>query len=291
MERKSVKNKREYQRPSWLKVGLPSGKKYRELKDIIHTNQLHTVCEEARCPNISECWAAGTGTIMILGDTCTRSCGFCAIKTGRPPVLDKDEPKRVAESVRLMRLKHVVITSVNRDELKDGGARIWAETITEIRKANPTATIEALIPDFQGDNEAIDLVLETKPEILNHNIETAPRLYPTVRPQAKYHRSLKLLDYAKKTYGLTTKSGLMVGFGESNDEVREVLKDLRSIDCDIVTIGQYLQPTKIHLSVDRYVSPDEFESFKRTAESLGFKHIQSAPLVRSSYHAELQIAK
>lgn len=271
-----------------MKVSMPSGKSYRDLKDIIHTNKLHTVCEEAHCPNISECWAAGTGTIMILGETCTRSCGFCAVNTGRPPILDTNEPKRVAESVRLMRLKHVVITSVNRDELSDGGARIWHDTILEIRRKNPHTTIEALIPDFQGDKQAIDIVLKTKPEILNHNIETAPRLYAVVRPQAKYLRSLELIDYAKKAYGLTTKSGLMVGLGESNQEVGEVLQDLRNVGCDIATIGQYLQPTKKHLPVDRYVTPKEFDQFKFMGTEIGFKHIQSAPLVRSSYHAEQQ---
>ncbi len=275
-------------RPDWLKVSIPSGKGYSDLKSLIDAHQLHTVCEEARCPNIAECWAAGTATIMILGETCTRSCGFCAVKTGRPTELDIAEPKRVAEAVKLMNLKHTVITSVNRDELHDGGAAIWAETIREIRKVHPTTNIEVLIPDFQGDTDAWDVVMLERPDILNHNTETVPRLYRLVRPQAKYERTLALLRYAKATYGLTTKSGLMVGIGETPDEVLAVMRDLREHQVDILSVGQYLQPTKAHLPVDRFVPLDEFAMYKKAGLDMGFRHVESAPLVRSSYHAAEQ---
>lgn len=281
-------NERSDKRPSWLKVNIPSGEGYRKMKALMGNHHLHTVCEEARCPNISECWSSGTGTIMILGDTCTRSCGFCAVNTGRPKVLDLDEPKRVAETVRLMNLKHTVVTSVNRDELEDGGAGIWASTIREIRAAHPETTIEVLIPDFQGDPVAMDAVMREYPDILNHNLETVPRLYRVVRPQAKYQRSLDLLKYAKEKYNLVTKSGLMVGIGETFEEVKEVMRDLRVHGCEILSIGQYLQPTRIHLPVDRYVTPVEFNMYKVFGEEIGFRHVESAPLVRSSYHAAEQ---
>ncbi len=275
-------------RPDWLRVKLPTGEGYLRLKSLVDTYKLHTVCEEARCPNIGECWAAGTATLMILGNTCTRSCGFCAVKTGRPTELDLDEPKRVGEMVKLMNLRHTVITSVNRDELHDGGASIWAETIREIRRQHPTTKIEVLIPDFQGNTEAMDTVFRERPDILNHNTETVPRLYRMVRPQAKYQRTLDLLQRAKEKFNLVTKSGLMVGLGETPEEVLSVMKDLRAIDCDILSIGQYLQPTKAHLPIARYVPLEEFEMYRRVGLEIGFRHVESGPLVRSSYHAEAQ---
>jgi lipoic acid synthetase len=273
-------------RPHWLKARLPGGQQYTHLRSIIETYKLHTVCEEARCPNMGECWNAGT-TFMILGDVCTRSCTFCAVKTGRPTQLDTDEPRRVAESIKLMGIKHAVITSVNRDELEDGGARIFAETVRSARELVPTLKIEVLIPDFQGDEDALNIVLNAKPDILNHNIETIPRLYPEVRPQAKYERSLQLLDRAKR-YGAVTKSGVMMGLGEEFDEVVGAMKDLRNVDCNIITIGQYLQPTKDHHPILRYVPPEEFLQLREIGYSMGFRHVESGPLVRSSYHAEEQ---
>jgi lipoic acid synthetase len=275
-------------RPDWLRVKLPTGEGYLRLKSLVDTYKLHTVCEEARCPNIGECWASGTATIMILGDTCTRSCGFCAVKTGRPTELDLAEPKRVGEMVKMMNLRHTVITSVNRDELHDGGASIWAETIREIRKQHPTTKIEVLIPDFQGDTEAMDTVFREHPDIMNHNTETVPRLYRLVRPQAKYQRTLDLLRRAKEHFNLVTKSGLMVGLGETPEEVLEVMKDLRAVQCDILSIGQYLQPTKAHLPIARYVPLEEFELYRRVGLEMGFRNVESGPLVRSSYHAEEQ---
>ncbi len=249
-------------------------------------HRLHTVCEEARCPNMGECWNAGTATFMILGDVCTRSCGFCAVKTGKPSEgLDWDEPYRVAEAVQLLGLRHAVITSVNRDERRDGGAPIFAETIREIRRRVPGCRVEVLIPDFKGSEEALNLVLDAQPDVLNHNLETVPRLYSIVRPQANYRQSLEVLERAKKR-GFLTKTGLMVGIGEQYEEVLEVLGDVRAVHCDIVTVGQYLQPTKDHLPIDRYVHPDEFRMYKEVGMKMGFKHVESGPLVRSSYHAE-----
>ncbi|MBI3189271.1 MAG: lipoyl synthase [Ignavibacteriales bacterium] len=275
-------------RPEWLKAKLPGGENYSRLKGLMQTRKLHTVCEEARCPNMGECWNHGTATFMILGDVCTRSCGFCAVKTGKPTELDADEPRRVAEAVQLMEVKHAVITSVNRDELFDGGAQIFAETIRQVRLLNPETRVEVLIPDFRGDEFALDILLDAFPDVLNHNVETVPRLYATVRPQAKYERSLELLERAKRR-GFLTKTGLMVGIGERENEVVEVMKDLNRIKCDILTIGQYLQPTKEHLPVARYVHPDEFNRYKEVGKQLGFKHVESGPLVRSSYHAERQV--
>ncbi len=273
-------------RPDWLRVRIAAGENYSRLKSIIDRHRLHTVCEEARCPNMGECWDAGTATFMILGDVCTRSCGFCAVKTGRPsPELDWDEPRRVAEAVNHLGLRHAVITSVNRDERKDGGAPIFAETIKEIRRQVPGCRVEVLIPDFKGDEAALDIVLEAMPDILNHNVETVPRLYRRVRPQAVYERSLQLLDRAKRR-GFVTKTGMMLGIGEWTEEVLEVMKDLREIDCDILTLGQYLQPTKNHLPVDRFVHPDEFQMLKERGLAMGFRHVEAGPLVRSSYHAE-----
>ncbi|MBI5474504.1 MAG: lipoyl synthase [Ignavibacteriae bacterium] len=270
------------------KIRIPSGKEFARLKNLMTSHNLHTVCEEARCPNMAECWNAGTATFMILGDVCTRSCGFCNVKTGRPTWLDKDEPLRVADAIRAMGVKHAVITSVNRDELPDGGAEIFAETIRQARIVNPDITIEVLIPDFQGEKSALDIVLAEKPDILNHNTETVSRLYRRVRPQAKYERSLQVITWAKES-GLTTKSGLMVGLGETSDEVIQVLRDLHAAGCDIATIGQYLRPTKDHLPVDRYVHPDEFQMYKARGREIGFKHVESGPLVRSSYHAEKHV--
>ena len=275
-------------KPEWLKAKVPGGENYSALKTLIDSRALHTVCQEARCPNMGECWNSGTATFMILGDTCTRSCGFCAVKTGRPVFLDKDEPRRVAEAVAAMKLRHAVITSVNRDELYDGGAQIFAETIREIRSRLPECRIEVLIPDFQGTEAALNIVLDAQPDILNHNTETVPRLYKTVRPQAHYNRSLELLHRAKEK-GFLTKSGLMVGLGETMDEVVDTMSDLREVRCDILTIGQYLQPTKEHLPVERYVHPEEFAALKRTGLRMGFRYVESGPLVRSSYHAAEQV--
>jgi lipoic acid synthetase len=267
---------------------MPGGEAYAKLKKLIDGHRLHTVCQSAKCPNMGECWAAGTATLMILGDVCTRSCGFCHIATGKPPTLDLDEPKRVGDAVRVMNLGHVVITSVNRDELEDGGAGVWAETIREIRLQSPGTSVEVLIPDFCGNWDALQLVLDEKPEILNHNLESVPRLYNVVRPQAKYHRSLKLLQIAKE-HGLVTKTGIMLGLGESEHEVDSLIDDLVSISCDILTIGQYLQPTVNHLPVERWVHPDEFAMWKARGEARGLGHVESGPLVRSSYHAEKQV--
>ncbi len=276
------------QRPEWLKVKIPSGENFARLKNLISEHKLHTVCEEARCPNMAECWNAGTATFMILGDVCTRSCGFCAVKTGKPVGLDLEEPYRVADAIRIMGVRHAVITSVNRDELADGGAAVFAETIRQARIVNPGVKIEVLIPDFRGVEWALDIVVEAKPDILNHNTETVPRLYHIVRPQAKYARTLELLEKAKHK-GMVTKSGLMLGLGESNDEVLRVMDDLNGVGCDILTLGQYLQPTKQHLPVTRFVSPAEFVMFKARGLEKGFRHVESGPLVRSSYHAEHQI--
>ncbi len=276
-------------KPAWLKMKMPAGEGYARLKKLVREQNLHTVCESAKCPNMGECWSAGTATLMILGDVCTRSCGFCHIATGRPPTLDLDEPRRVGEAVATMKLGHVVITSVNRDELPDGGAAVWAETLRRIRADSPGTSVEVLIPDFCGDWDALQLVLDERPEILNHNIESVPSRYRQVRPQAKYHRSLKLLQIAKEQ-GLTTKTGMMLGIGETDDEVDRVLDDLVAIGCDILTLGQYLQPTPKHLPVDRWVTPDEFDAWKIRGESRGLRHVESGPLVRSSYHAERQVA-
>jgi lipoic acid synthetase len=275
-------------KPSWLKMKVPHGEEYAKLLHLVNDHRLHTVCQSAKCPNMGECWAAGTATLMILGDVCTRSCGFCHIATGRPPTLDLDEPRRVGEAVAQMKLKHVVITSVNRDELDDGGAAVWAETIRQIRLQSPGTNIEVLIPDFCGDWDALQLVLDERPEILNHNIESVPRLYYKVRPQAKYHRSLKLLQIARHQ-GLVTKTGMMLGLGEEEHEVEAVIDDLVAIGVEILTLGQYLQPTAKHLPVERWVHPDEFAEWKRRGEERGLRHVESGPLVRSSYHAERQV--
>jgi lipoic acid synthetase len=275
-------------RPEWLKVRVGGGEGFARLKELMTSQRLHTVCEEARCPNMGECWNAGTATFMILGDVCTRSCGFCAVKTGKPDGLDLEEPARVAEAIRSMGVRHAVITSVNRDELEDGGAGIFAETIRRVREAEPSVRIEVLIPDFRGVWSALRTVIDARPDILNHNIETVPRLYRTVRMQARYERSLELLHRAKQG-GMTTKSGLMLGLGEGLDEVIEVMRDLLSVQCDILTLGQYLQPSKAHLPVHRYVPPVEFEMLQNRGLGMGFRHVESGPLVRSSYHAERHV--
>ncbi len=272
-------------RPDWLKVRLPFGEGYNGVKGIVENNGLHTVCQEARCPNIAECWERRTATLMILGDVCTRSCGFCAVKTGKPLFLDRDEPRRVGEAVKKMGLIHAVITSVNRDELPDGGAGIFAETIRQIRQQVPGCKVEVLIPDFKGDTHALNIVIDAKPEILNHNTETVPRLYHPVRPQGRYEWTLNVLEFAKQK-GMVTKSGLMLGLGENTDEILEVMSDLRRVKVDILTLGQYLQPTKKHLPVYRFVRPDEFAMLKKEGMQMGFRHVESGPLVRSSYHAD-----
>jgi lipoic acid synthetase len=275
-------------KPAWLKMKMPGGEGYFALKQMVSEKRLHTVCESAKCPNIGECWSAGTATLMILGDVCTRSCGFCHIATGRPTTLDLDEPRRVGEAVRFMNLGHCVITSVNRDELPDGGAAVWAETIRQIRLQSPGTSIEVLIPDFDGNWDALQLVIDAAPEILNHNIESVPRIYKKVRPQAKYARSLELLRRCKQA-GLTTKTGMMLGIGEQPHEVEHVMDDLVANHVDILTLGQYLQPTPKHLPIDRWVTPQEFAEWKQIGEAKGLRHVESGPLVRSSYHAEKQV--
>jgi lipoic acid synthetase len=275
-------------KPSWLKMKMPGGEGYARLMKLVTEQNLHTVCQSAKCPNLGECWSAGTATLMILGDVCTRSCGFCHIATGRPPTLDLDEPRRVGQVVAAMGLGHVVITSVNRDELPDGGAAVWAETIRQIRQQAPGTAVEVLIPDFCGIWDALQVVLDQKPEILNHNIETVPRLYSRVRPQAKYSRSLELLQRSQQQ-GFVTKTGMMLGLGETEGEISSVIGDLVAIGCHILTLGQYLQPTREHLKVERWVHPDEFTHWKAHGQAMGLRHVEAGPLVRSSYHAEKQV--
>jgi lipoic acid synthetase len=286
MESRPILSKRYY---PWLKVKLPQGDNFFELKQLVRAKRLHTVCESASCPNIGECWGQKTATFMILGDICTRSCGFCDVKTGRPLGLDRDEPARVAEAVRLLGLKHAVITSVNRDELADGGAEIWAATIRQVKAEHPTCTVEALIPDLEGSEEALNTILAAKPDILAHNTETVPRLYRTVRPQAKYPQSLEVLKRAKQR-GFVTKTSVMVGLGEEWEELRQVMRDLCVVQCDILTIGQYLQPSRQHLPVLRIYTPEEFQQLRQEGLTQGFRHVESGPLVRSSYHASEQKA-
>jgi len=277
-------------KPAWLKVRFPAGERYEEIKGLLREGGLHTVCEEAHCPNIGECFNSGTATFMILGDTCTRACGFCAVKTGKPASApDMLEPLRLAQAVRRLALDYVVITSVNRDDQPDGGASIFAGCIRAIRHDNPDCHVEVLIPDFMGNWKALETVVEARPYVLNHNIETVPRLYGHVRPKARYERSLELLNSAKDLEpALRTKSGLMVGLGETHDEVFQVMADLRASRVDILTIGQYLRPSAKHLPVERYYPPDEFEPFVARGKELGFRHVEAGPLVRSSYHADRQ---
>jgi lipoic acid synthetase len=277
-------------RPPWIKVRAPGGENYQRVYGLMREHTLHTVCEEAQCPNIGECWGRGTATFLMMGDTCTRSCGFCDIKTGRPSPLDWNEPNRIAESVRALNLRHVVITSVNRDERKDGGAPIFAMVIKRIRQLQPGCSIEVLIPDFKGNEVALKMVMDAQPEILNHNVETVPRLFRKVQPQDRYEWAMATLTNAKKMDPqVLTKSGIMVGLGETFEEVVEVMRDLVNCGVDILTIGQYLQPSKSHLAVERFYTPREFEEFKRIGLEMGFKWVESGPLVRSSYKADQQV--
>ena len=276
-------------RSSWLKVKLPTGRNFNEIKGILKDKRLHTVCEEALCPNIGECFEQRTATFLILGDTCTRRCGFCAVNKGIPSGVDEDEPRRIVDAVMKMKLKYVVITSVTRDDLQDGGASVYAQTIQRIRECIQDCKIEVLIPDFEGSSESLEIVLDAKPDILNHNIETVPRLYAHVRPLADYKRSLGLLkEVREKNPCLTRKSGLMLGIGEEWDETIDVMQDIRNVGCDILTLGQYLSPKRDALPIQRYYTPEEFEMLKLEGEQMGFKHIESGPMVRSSYHAKTQ---
>jgi lipoic acid synthetase len=277
-------------KPSWLRVKLPIGESYRNVRNLVDTHKLHTICESGSCPNMGECWGEGTATFMILGNICTRSCGFCAVATGRPEAIDWDEPQRVAEAIFLMKVKHAVITSVDRDELKDGGSIIWYNTIKAVKSLNTGTTIETLIPDFKGEQENIQRIIDAAPEVVSHNIETVERLTRQVRIQAKYRRSLQVLKLLKSA-GMRTKSGMMLGLGESREEVIQSMKDLRNCNVDVITLGQYLQPTKKHLSVIRFVHPTEFEEYKEIGYDLGFDYVESGPLVRSSYHSERHVRK
>jgi lipoic acid synthetase len=272
-------------KPKWLKVKLPTATAYKNVKSVVKTHRLHTICESGNCPNTGECWGAGTATFMILGNICTRSCGFCNVQTGRPLSVDINEPKNIANSVKIMKVKHAVITSVDRDDLKDGGSNIWAETVNEIRKINPNTTLETLIPDFKAKKEDIQKIIDVAPEVVSHNMETVERLTKKVRIQAKYRRSLDVLNILNKS-GVRTKSGIMLGLGETDEEVIQTMKDLLDVGVTIMTIGQYLQPSKKHLPVFEYVHPDKFEMFKNIGIKLGFRIVESGPLVRSSYHAE-----
>ncbi|MAJ06260.1 MAG: lipoyl synthase [Crocinitomicaceae bacterium] len=272
-------------KPNWLKVKLPTGEEYKKVRNLVSEHKLHTICESGNCPNMGECWGAGTATFMILGNVCTRSCGFCAVATGKPDEVDVFEPARVAKSVKLMNVKHAVITSVDRDDLLDGGSNIWVSTVKAIRRQSPNTTLETLIPDFAGKWENLQNVIDVAPEIVSHNIETVRRLTKTIRVQAKYNRSLELLLRLKQG-GMKTKSGLMLGLGETHEEVIETLEDLRSVKVDIVTLGQYLQPTPKHAPVVEFIKPEKFDFYKNFGLKLGFKYVESGPLVRSSYHAE-----
>lgn len=275
-------------KPDWLRVKLPIGESYKHVRQLVDTHKLHTICESGNCPNMGECWGAGTATFMILGNTCTRSCGFCAVATGRPEAVDWDEPQRVAEAIYLMKVKHAVITSVDRDELKDGGSTIWYNTIQAVKTLNPDTTLETLIPDFKGKKEDIGRIITAAPEVVSHNIETVERLTRQVRIQAKYWRSMDVIKTLKEG-GMRTKSGIMLGLGEKKEEVVQTLQDLKRAGCDVVTIGQYLQPTKRHLTVQRFVHPDEFAEYREIGYSLGLDYVESGPLVRSSYHSEKHV--
>tara|TARA_B100000524_G_scaffold132139_1_gene65656 strand:+ start:56886 stop:57767 length:882 start_codon:yes stop_codon:yes gene_type:complete len=272
-------------KPKWLRVKLPTGESYREVRRLVDKHKLHTICESGSCPNMGECWGEGTATFMILGNICTRSCGFCAVKTGRPLAVDLMEPKRVSESVKLMKVKHAVLTSVDRDDLVDGGADIWVDTVTAIRRESPSTTLETLIPDFAGKWENLQKIIDVAPEIVSHNLETVRRLTKEVRIQAKYDRSLEVLFRLKKG-GMKTKSGVMLGLGETKEEVVETMEDLRSVNVDILTLGQYLQPTPKHLFVQEFITPEQFQYYKDLGLKMGYKYVESGPLVRSSYRAE-----
>lgn len=272
-------------KPDWLKVRLPTGESYKHVRNLVTDNKLHTICESGNCPNMGECWGAGTATFMILGNICTRSCGFCAVATGRPLPADLGEPRRVAEAIKKMEVKHAVITSVDRDDLKDGGSTIWARTVRAVYELNPEVTLETLIPDFKGKEEDIHRIVEVAPHVVSHNVETVERLTRKVRIQAKYHRSLSVIRYLKDN-GMRTKSGIMLGLGEEKEEVLQTLQDLKDHGCDVVTLGQYLQPTPKHLPVVRFVHPDEFAFYKEEGYKMGLDYVESGPLVRSSYHSE-----
>lgn len=283
-----VENPERIRKPKWLKVKLPIGENYRNVRQIVDDHKLHTICESGNCPNMGECWGEGTATFMILGNICTRSCSFCAVATGRPTELDLDEPERVADAIRLMKVKHAVITSVNRDELADRGAFVWNKTVTEIKKQSPTTTIETLIPDVKSNWDALITMISPGQEVVSHNMETVQRLYRLVRPQAKYERSLEQIKRTKQ-FGKRTKSGVMLGLGESKEEVYTIMDDLLTNGCDVLTLGQYLQPTRMHLEVKEFVTPEMFEHYKEIGLQKGFKYVESGPLVRSSYHAERHV--
>ena len=277
------------QKPKWIRVKLPTGKNYRELRTLVDKYKLNTICQSGSCPNMGECWGEGTATFMILGNICTRSCGFCGVKTGKPLDVNWDEPEKVARSIKLMKIKHAVLTSVDRDDLKDMGSILWAETVNAVRRISPGTTMETLIPDFQGITKHIDRLIEVSPEVISHNMETVKRLTREVRIQAKYEKSLGVLAYLKEAGQKRTKTGLMLGLGEETSEVFQTIEDIRNANVDVITIGQYLQPTKKHLPVKKFVTPEEFNEFGDFARSLGFRHVESSPLVRSSYHAEKHI--
>lgn len=287
----SVAEKKTHQpKPKWIRVKLPTGKKYTALRSLVDKYELHTICTSGSCPNMGECWAEGTATFMILGNICTRSCGFCGVKTGRPESVDWAEPEKVARSIKLMNIKHAVLTSVDRDDLKDMGSILWAETVKAVRRLKPTTTLETLIPDFQGNTTNIDRIVAVAPEVVSHNMETVKRLTREVRIQAKYERSLEVLRYLKQEGIRRTKSGIMLGLGETEEEVLQTLHDLRGASVDIVTLGQYLQPSKKHLPVQEFITPETFKKFETFAKDLGFRHVESGPLVRSSYKAHKHVA-
>jgi lipoyl synthase len=281
-------NRERIKKPDWLRVKLPIGENYRHVRQLVDTHKLHTICESGNCPNMGECWGEGTATFMILGNICTRSCGFCAVATGRPEAVDWDEPQRVAEAIHLMKVKHAVITSVDRDELADGGSLVWYNTIKAVYALNPATTLETLIPDFKGEKENIHRIIEAAPEVVSHNIETVERLTKQVRIQAKYWRSMEVIRYLKQN-NMRTKSGIMLGLGETREEVMQTMHDLRENGCDVVTIGQYLQPSSGHLRVERFVHPDEFAEYRDYGYSIGLDYVESGPLVRSSYHSERHV--
>lgn len=276
-------------KPKWIRVKLPTGKKYRDLRSLVDKYKLNTICQSGSCPNMGECWGYGTATFMILGNICTRSCGFRGVKTGRPLDVNWDEPEKIARSIKLMKIKHAVLTSVDRDDLKDMGSILWAETVNAVRRISPGTTMETLIPDFQGVTKNLDRLVEVAPEVISHNMETVERLTREVRIQAKYQRSLDVLKYLKSAGQRRTKTGVMLGLGEEKDEVFRTIEDIRNADVDVITLGQYLQPTRNHLPVKKFITPEEFEEFGEFARSLGFRHVESSPLVRSSYHAEKHI--
>lgn len=289
LKEKEVLQSSRINKPDWLKVKLPTGKSYRKVKEVVSDHKLHTICESGNCPNMGECWGAGTATFMILGNICTRSCGFCSVKTGRPLTVDLSEPENVARSIKLMNIKHAVITSVDRDDLKDGGSLIWAETVNAVRKISPLTTMETLIPDFAGNWDNLQRIIDVSPEIVSHNLETVRRLTRQVRIQAKYDRSLEVLRRLSNG-GMRTKSGIMLGLGEKEEEIIESMQDLRKNNVSILTLGQYLQPTPKHLPVKEFVTPDIFNEYREAGLKMGFRFVESAPLVRSSYHAEKHIA-